>query len=71
MLKYLINSSEDGEKKLIPQMKENGIYQNMMRHVSYLNYHVRSVWLNENNNPVKHFNSIVETFIGDKRVIRL
>lgn len=67
-LKYFCNGSKDGDKNLIPQMKESGIYQKMMRHVSYLTDHARSLLLNQNNNPVEHFNSIVAKFIGGKRV---
>lgn len=67
-LKYFCQGPKEGEENLIPEMKKFGMYQQIMRHVSYLAANAKSLLLNETNNPAELFNSIIAKFIGGKRV---
>lgn len=67
-LKYFCKGPKDGEKNYVPDLKKSGIYHKIMRNISYLTDNARSLILQDNNNPVEHFNSIVAKIVSGKRV---
>lgn len=65
---YFCSGPKEGETNYVPALRECGMYQQIMRHISYLADNSRSLLLNLNNNTAEHFNAIVAKFIGGKRV---
>lgn len=65
---YFCTGPKEGEKNYVTELRESGIYQQIMKHISHLADNSRSLPMNMNNNPVEHLNSIIAKFIGGKRV---
>ncbi|XP_054257576.1 uncharacterized protein LOC129005927 [Macrosteles quadrilineatus] len=65
---YFCDGPKDNEKNYVPELKEAGIYTEVMSTVGSLADHARSLMMKMNNNTAEHYNSIVAKFIGGKRV---
>lgn len=65
---YFCSDSKPGDVNRIPELKESGLYEEIMKPVGYLANHSRSLIFDVDSNSVEQFNSIVAKFVGGKRI---
>jgi len=65
---YFCKGKKDGEINVVPEMKSLGIWDELVAVKSLILFHAESVLYKVNNNAAESYNSILEKFIGGKRV---
>lgn len=68
VLSYFCTGPKDNEIDLVPQMESCDLWADISAAKNIVAHHVQSLNYNVNNNAVEGFNSVVEKFIGRKRV---
>lgn len=65
---YFCSGTKDSEINMVPEFKDCGLYDHIMKAVNYLANHSRSLIYDVDSNIVEQYHAIIAKFVGGKRI---